>query len=406
MTASARIVLFKSKTYKDKTHPVYLQVTINRKNKYYSLGNTFKCKPEQWNSTDRRFNKTFPNYKKANRNISKSIATAEDILIDLENFSPGFSHDDFTRKYQHKVTKLYLFDYTDKIITRLKKAGKVGNAAAYEIAKNQFKKYMGKDKEMTAISKKDLQLFVEHCQAKELKPGTISNYLRTIRAVYNRARKEEDFNYYPFEGFNWKQLKHQTAKRAITKDQILELLNYDAEPGTDKFDAIQLAAFIYFCEGINFADVAKIQDKNIIHSNGIDILQYNRSKGGKLYETPLVKRALEILKYYRSRTDNKYIFPILNEYIHITPEQMRTRRKTALKKYNGILREIANELEIPMKVTTYTVRHTFASVLAKEGISPLTISEMMGHSDLKTTQIYLKELDHSERIEAAKKLTN
>lgn len=404
MGASAKIVLFKGKLYKDKTHPVYLQVTINRKNKYYSLGNSFKCKPDQWIAGERLFDKSFPNYKRANRNIQSAIADASKILIDLEENKPHFTQDDFSRKYSKDTTKLFLLAYMDKIIGRLKHAGRIGNATTYETAKNQFEKFFKKDIELTTISKKHLQLFLEQCQSKQLKPGTISNYLRTLRAVFNKARKEEDLNYYPFEGFNWKQLNHKTSKRAISKDEILSILNFDTEPGTHLFDTKQMFSFMYLCYGLNFADLAKIEESNLIFSKELAVLIYDRSKGGKLYEIPLNDSAIKILKYYLNRRDNKYVFPILNEHIHVTPTQIKTRIKTELKYFNSDLKSIASELDIKEKVTSYTARHTFASVLAKAGTNPFVIGDMMGHSDLKTTQIYLKELDHSERIEASKKL--
>ncbi|MBN2892735.1 MAG: tyrosine-type recombinase/integrase [Bacteroidales bacterium] len=75
-----------------------------------------------------------------------------------------------------------------------------------------------------------------------------------------------------------------------------------------------------------------------------------------------------------------------------------------MKDFNENLKNISRKLDIKKKVTSYVARHTFASVLAKGGENVLTISEMLGHSDLKTTQIYLKELNHTEKIEASKKL--
>ena len=75
-----------------------------------------------------------------------------------------------------------------------------------------------------------------------------------------------------------------------------------------------------------------------------------------------------------------------------------------MKEFNENLKTTSKKLGIKENVTSYVARHTFASVLAKGGENVLTISEMLGHSDLKTTQIYLKELDYSEKIRASEKL--
>jgi site-specific recombinase XerD len=200
-------------------------------------------------------------------------------------------------------------------------------------------------------------------------------------------------------------LKNKTIKRAISKEDILKLINYDAEVGTYRYDAIKMFTFMYLTYGLNFADLSKLKESNLMVLKETYILTYNRSKGGKLYEIPLSEIPINILNYYYAlRDETGYLFPVLHKDIHISPTQVKTRIKTALKKFNAEIKLVAQELMIQEKVTSYVSRHTFASVLAKEGESLYTISEMMGHSDLKTTQVYLKELDYSGKIAAGRKL--
>ena len=310
-----------------------------------------------------------------------------------------------------KNQRIYLFNYLDSIVNRENNAGKVGNAETYQTVRNVLysffvEKQQSKktDFELSFIDAKQLALFIEDCQSRNLKPNSIGNYLRTLRAVYNRAIKEEGYNYYPFKDFNWKPFKNKTRKKAISKTDINRIIKFKVEPGTDLYNARQFFAFMYMCYGLNFRDMAKLESENIVKVGNDYVLVYDRSKGGKHYENPLSTEALEIIKYYRNLSEGKYIFPILNEDIHITPEQIRTRCKTALKKINSDIRDIAKELEIDENISSYVTRHTLASVLSKSGVNIQTISEMLGHSDLKTTQIYLKEIDLTDKIEAAKNL--
>ncbi|MGD9928875.1 MAG: tyrosine-type recombinase/integrase [Mangrovibacterium sp.] len=407
MGASAKVLLFKSKKYKDGKHPVLLRIVIDRKPMYYNIGNNLKCIPDQWDEKTSLFEKSFPNYKEANRNVLSALGKANEILINLNYENPNFGHGDFKQRFIRKGQKIYLLKYMDEIISRLKKAGKVGNVAAYESTKKKMESHFEKDVELGEISSKVLTMFIEACQGEGLKPNTIGFYLRTLRAVYNKAIKEEGFEYYPFKNFNWKTLKNKTPKRAIPKDDVKRIIHFEAKEGTALFHARQLFTFQYLTYGLNFADLAKITNSSISKAEDAYILSYERSKGGKLYEIPLNEQSLEILEYYkRTNTGTGYIFPVLNKHIHVTPEQIKTRIKTALKKYNSDLRTIGKELKIPIKLTSYVTRHTFASVLAKAGTSVFTIGDMLGHSDLKTTQIYLKELDYSEKIEASKNLTD
>lgn len=407
MSASLKVVLYKSKTFTDGKHPVLLRVTINRKLKYYNIDNRFKCFEKQWNKKDGQFNKRFPNHDKANRQIFKSLSKASDIIADLNENKVGFSISDFHKRYESKRDRIFLFEYFDHIIDRQESAGKSGNAEVYRTAKNAFYSFFNNNDsiEISDISTKDLNQFVEKCSGKGLKSSSINNYLRTLRALCNKAIDEEGYEYYPFKNFDWSGLKSQTAKRAISKEDILKIINSSYTPDTEEFDTINMFAFMYLTYGLNFADLAKLKPENIKTFGEIELLEYFRSKGGKFYQIPLNEKAKVILDYYiKKKFETGYIFPILNQHIHYTPQQIKTRIKTALKKFNGNLKDIATELGIKEKVTSYVSRHTFASVLAKQGENILTISEMLGHSDLKTTQIYLKELDNNEKLKASRKL--
>ena len=118
----------------------------------------------------------------------------------------------------------------------------------------------------------------------------------------------------------------------------------------------------------------------------------------------LLPDALVILKKYMKEeaTKDDYIFPILDKQIHITKQQQYNRILKARRKINKNLKIIGKELNINIQITTYVARHTFATVLKRSGVNIGIISESLGHSDLKTTQIYLDSFENSE-IDAAMK---
>lgn len=407
MSGSAKILLFTSKKYKDDKHPVLLRIVIDRKPMYFNVGNNLKCVKDLWNFEKGEFRKKFPNYQEANRNLHSSLKDAEAILINLQYENQNFSHADFKKAFVKKYKKIFLFKYMDELIERQQKAGKIGNSESYKTTKKILFSYFQKDIELSDINSKNLSMFIEDCQSKGQKPNSIGHYLRALRAVFNKAIEEEGYEYYPFKDFNWKPLKNKTQKRAIPKTEMKRIMDFDAEPGSDLYNASRFFAFMYLTYGLNFSDMAKLEEPNIIQVNDLAILSYERSKGGKLYQVPLSGDALNILEYFKSKNQgSKYIFPVLNENIHITPQQIKCRIKNRLNTYNHDLQTIANKLEIKEKITSYVARHTFASVLAKSGTDVYTISEMMGHSKLSMTQIYLKELDHSDKIEASKNLMN
>jgi|SRR5665647_122603 len=404
--ASAKIVYYQSKNLSGGYHPVMLRIIIDRKSVYYSIGGSLmKCLPKEWNFEKSQFSREFENYKKGNRNLMNVLADAQSLLCDLQDENPNFSHSDFNNLFQKKKKRIYLFQYFDEVITRLKDSGKIGNGQVYQTSRNALFEFIGGEIEMKDITHKTLAFFVECCEKKKLKPNSINNYLRTLRAIYNRARKEEGLEYYPFTGFNWTNLKNQTEKRAISKNEMIKMMNFKCSTKSPLYHSRQFFAFMYLTYGLNFSDLAKLEKGNIVKIEGTHVLTYNRSKGGRLYQIPLSANALRIIEFFnKTNIGSKYIFPILNEDIHKTPKQIKTRTQTVLKMFNTDLRTIAGKLKINRHITSYVSRHSFASVLAKAGTNLWTIGEMLGHSDLKTTQIYLKELDYSEKIKASQQL--
>ena len=130
-------------------------------------------------------------------------------------------------------------------------------------------------------------------------------------------------------------------------------------------------------------------------------LLYTRQKTHGDINIQLCDQAREIIKRYSSHQKNAiYLFPILDANIHKTELQKQNRRHKVLAQINKELKELASELGIESKVTTYVARHSFASVLKKSGVNVALISEALGHTDLKTTQIYLDSFENTQ-IDAA-----
>ena len=99
-----------------------------------------------------------------------------------------------------------------------------------------------------------------------------------------------------------------------------------------------------------------------------------------------------------------YLFPILDNRVHITPMQKFNRVRKLCHQINKELHNIAKELNINEDVTTYVARHSFATVLKKSGVNIGIISQALGHQDIKTTQIYLSEFDNEQVDSALKNL--
>ena len=110
-------------------------------------------------------------------------------------------------------------------------------------------------------------------------------------------------------------------------------------------------------------------------------------------------------KYIRPNLSGEdYLFPILDRNRHITQIQIRDRIKKASKAINNALRKIGKKLDLPIDLTTYVARHSFATVLKRSGVSTSVISESLGHSSERITQVYLDSFENAQIDEAMKNL--
>lgn len=200
---------------------------------------------------------------------------------------------------------------------------------------------------------------------------------------------------YPFKAYKVAKLHKETAKRSLCKENIERVLNFTSSNRFMLFP-IDIFAFTYYCGGINFVDIANLTKDNIIEGR----LVYKRLKTNKLIKIPIQPKAHAIINRYK-KEESPYIFPILSSF-HKTELQKSNRIHKVISKVNERLKQIGNELNLPITLTTYCARHSQATVMKKAGVSTSIIREIMGHSSERVTQIYLDSFDN-EQIDSAMK---
>jgi site-specific recombinase XerD len=105
----------------------------------------------------------------------------------------------------------------------------------------------------------------------------------------------------------------------------------------------------------------------------------------------------------KKKDGNTFIFPVLTG--KETPVRQRQLIQQLTHTINDNMKDIAEDLEINMPLTTYVARHSFATVLKRSGASNELISEMLGHSNLKTTENYLGSFENDTLKDTTKALT-
>lgn len=228
------------------------------------------------------------------------------------------------------------------------------------------------------------------------KPQTVDFYLRTFRALYGHALALSDnkTDGKPFGG-------HHTggsfpAKRALHKEEVQRLLSPALRQTLpeNRREALDVLLFILYARGMVFKDVYNLTRRMVTDRH----IRYLRSKTGVPIDVEVVPELEEIMKRYY-REDSPFVFPFLHEVRKGCPGK-ELSEESALRRINRSTREIGRKTGLSVPLTTYTARHTWATLMLEDCQPVELISQCMGHSSIRTTQIYLSRIS-SRKVDTA-----
>lgn len=183
----------------------------------------------------------------------------------------------------------------------------------------------------------------------------IGNYMRNIRALFNRGIKAGiiEQEAYPFIHYQIK--TEPTAKRALDISSIRKIVNLKLKKSDPLYNYRNYFLISYMLYGMPFIDMAFLKLKNIQDGR----VKYKRKKTAKQYNIKLTKQVSELLSHYtQDKEPDDFIFPFIHRKSldHQYKDLHRARRL-----YNLGLREIAKKCQIQQQLTTYVARHSFAT---------------------------------------------
>lgn len=277
---------------------------------------------------------------------------------------------------------LTFMDYAHTQARKAKEDGSFSRSANYITAIRSFTNAVGIIK-LRNVTAQTVVIYQDYLKRKGITSNTISCYNRTLRAIYNKAVTEglvRDRR--PFQQVYTGRAK--TQKRSISEECIRKLKGLDLsdEPKQQMF--LDFFLFGFYTMGMPFIDIACLKRNQIVGNS----LYYNRHKNGQPITIPLCDEALAIIKKYK--TETQFIFPIITEVNLILAYRQYC---SCLNAYNRHLKRIAKKAELTDNLTSYTVRHSWASIAYKSDVPLAVISQALGHRSADTTMTYIRELD-------------
>lgn len=394
------VVLDRRTLNKDGKYPVRIKVYHLQKPKYYSTG--ISMTSEEFEVLERKKSNESIKIRQA---ISKSFELIKmnvDALADMGDFS-----------FQALGLRLgravgdTLNNAMTARIKELRDNGKVGSANSFRDTLKAIENFAGKTINFRDITTEWLVKCDKFWEKRAMSITTRGIYFRNIRTMMNFAKRTGMIkeSQYPFGKGKFEIKTQEGRKKALDMSQLKAVFNYvDANDTVNKYKDIW--CFMYLCNGINPIDMLQLKYSNIIDGE-IHFVRQKTSdtttnrKTIKIFITPEIQHIID--KWGNPVNSDSYIFPFLKGGEN--PEELKAKNHDVYTRINKRMKTVCEALGIE-RITTYSARHSFASVMNSEGVPVSYISEQLGHTSIRTTQAYLAGFGRDARAQNARILTS
>ena len=277
-----------------------------------------------------------------------------------------------------------LGEYVRELTQRLHKNGKHRSAEIYMCTLRSFMRFRKeKDLQISQLDSLIMEDYESYLRKSGLTLNTVSFYMKRLRAIYNKALEQyglEDRK--PFAHSFTKNTP--TAKRALTTENIHQIVSATTITEEEAL-ARDLFLFSFYTRGMSFVDIAFLEKGSLKDGQ----LIYKRKKTGKELRIAWRPCMQEIADRHPS-LDGKHLLGIVNQNVVTDVRKQYHYRQCRV---NKALQKFTQRIGMPMKVTMYCARHSWATIAKEKNIPISVISDSMGHNSEKITRIYLKSIN-------------
>ncbi|WP_316814784.1 site-specific integrase [Pedobacter nyackensis] len=376
----------KQKNYTSGNAPIYLRITVAGKRAETTTGR--ECEPERWNSKTGRLIGTKEEVKSFNAYLDNLQAMVYQAHQTLTEAGSIITADGIKHVFLGKDEKIHTLleavkDHNKKMKALVGKEYAGGTLKRFEVLERHLSAFIQEKYNISDVNiKKVDNAFISDFEfylrtENNCANNTAIRYLKNLGKIIRISMSLKWIDKDPMFGYK---LKSKAVERPFLSEDELQRI---AEKQFSTERLLQVRDVFLFCcfTGLAYADVQKLKLSDI--TKGIDGNRWiftNRKKTGTRSAIPLLPSAAMILDRY---SDNPYC--IKND---------RTMPVSSNQKMNEYLKEIAALCEIDKPLSSHIARHTFATtVTLLNGVPIESVSKMLGHTSIRTTQIYAKVLD-------------
>ena len=376
----------RSKADKNGKANIYLRITVNGKRAELSISR--KVDVQKWSSSASKMKGSSGEAQQLNKyidSIANRIYKIHQRLVEENKLITAINIRNIFQG-KNEVRKMTLEIFENHNIEMEKLVGKdyaQGTLERYKTAKRHLENYINyeyktEDLPVTEINNKFITSFEYYLKTeKNCAHNTTIKYITNFKKIVRIAYANDWIVKDPF--FNWKGTLKTVEREFLDEEEIQTLI--EKEFSINRLNLVK-DIFVFSCfTGLAYADVKALNKDNIVIGiDGGKWIKTTRKKTKTKSNIPLLPSAEIILKKYKEHSDvsnSNKLLPILSN-----------------QKMNAYLKEIADLCEINKNLTFHLARHTFATtVTLTNGVPIESVSKMLGHKSLKTTQHYAKIID-------------
>lgn len=356
--------------------------------------------------------------------IREAIESVKSAAVVARDSINPFTFDRFEKEFLHSESSKGFLELFERYLSDLRTQGRIGTYKAYKNALEAFRSFRrGKDlspSDITSGVLREFELYMSQPRIvpnrkKPLKAGknTVAMYQRALKVIFNVAATDNPHlkENYPFatkqnDRGKYK-IKTTAGKKAdaLSAEDIQLFINTDPIPHSPEWIAKHIWLFSFHGQGMNFRDIALLKYQDV----GFDAIRYIRHKtkdsenNAERMEVPLSDPLRQIILTLGSadKRPGSYVFEMLTP--GLDPQKQDDAIRQGIKTTNKWLKRLCEEFELT-PITTYTARHSYANLMKQAGESVELIRELLGHSDIRTTESYLKRFDLSRKAKVNDKV--
>lgn len=374
--------------------PIYLRITYDRMKSLFNTG--IKVTPKQWNTESKSVKKNHPSSVSLNARLDELNLKAMQIGFNLDRENK-ITAKRIVDNLKGKSPELFI-PYANQYSERVKIDGLIRRAKQVKVMISKIEAFTDKKLYFRDID----QTFLDSLKSFQIKEyNNISTTIRkdfaVIKLVFNDAIEKGVIEVSPFDRYTMPKIQ-KSKKEALSYEQIQTIEKLELDLNSSLYHTRNYFLFSFYNAGIRFGDLCQLTWENIQDGR----LRYQMSKTAK-NTTPKWKdiklndRSFAILKEYRTTgVETDYIFPILDTDKNLKNPVIFDKNKASKNAIaNKALKRLAKKAAIDTKISFHMSRHSFARHANSMGMNVFAISNALAHSDLKTTQVYLKSFDEN-----------